>query len=321
MSAIAYPTEEIVEDRAPVECHVELVDRVMRLLPDDGFAEPLPGLHLHRASTPTGLGYGSTYPSFCVIAQGSKEIRVGDRAYVYDPEHYLITTASLPFASRIVEASPDHPYISLLLDLDPVVVGSVMIETGSQAANGKAISTAIAVSELDATLLDPMIRLAQLLDSPADARFLGPLIMREIVYRLLSGEQGNRVRYLAAQIGSTNRVATAIERIRRKFDEPLHVEQLANELGMSASSFHQRFKDITSMSPLQFQKQIRLHEARRLMLGERVDASTAGSRVGYDDVSHFTRDYKRIFGEPPHRDIKRLRDQAMESNDFTPLRK
>jgi AraC-like DNA-binding protein len=166
------------------------------------------------------------------------------------------------------------------------------------------------VSPLDASLLDDVVRLVRLLDAPADARFLVPLITREIIYQLLMGAQGDRLRQIAVLGGATHRIAAAIERMRMRndFKQPLRIEDLAQEVGMSVSGFHYHFKVVTAMSPGQFQKQLRLQEARRLMLGEHLDAASAGSRVGYDDASYFTREYKRLFGAPPMRDVARVRD-------------
>jgi AraC-like DNA-binding protein len=292
---------------------VELVERVARAIREDGIDEPLEGLRLRRASAPTELGHGTSYPSFCVVAQGSKEVRLGDRRFRYDPAHFLVATAALPVASRITEASKERPFLNLLLRLDPALVGSVMVEAGRPAPRGHSAATAIDVSLLDADLLDAVVRLVRLLDSPADARFLAPLIKREIVYRLLMGDQGDRVRHIATLGGGTNRIVEAIDRLRKDFDRSLRIEDLARDLGMSVSGFHHHFKEVTAMSPLQFQKQLRLQEARRLMLGEDFDAASAGYRVGYDDASHFNREYKRLFGAPPMRDVERLRGTLTES--------
>ncbi len=169
---------------------------------------------------------------------------------------------------------------------------------------------AINVSPLDASLLDAVVRLVKLLDTPTEARFLAPLITREIVYRLLIGEQAGRLRHIAVQGGHTDRIVRAIERFRKEFDQPLRIDDIAQQLGMSVSSFHQHFKAVTAMSPLQFQKRLRLQEARRLMLSENHDAASAGYQVGYDDASHFNREYKRLFGLPPMRDVERLREAA-----------
>lgn len=291
----------------------ELVERLSRAIREDGTAEPLPGLRLRRASAPSELGPGVAYPTFCVIAQGSKEILLGDHRYRYDPAHYLIATIELPIASRIVEASKERPYLGIVLALDPAVVSSVLVEVGHPAPRRPAAMTAIDVSPLDAGLLDAVVRLVRLLDASADARFLAPLVTREIVYRLLVGEQGGRLGHIATPGGSAHRIAEAVERLRNAFDQPLRIEDLARELGMSVSGFHHHFKAVTGLSPLQFQKQLRLQEARRLMLSERLDAASAGYRVGYDDASHFNREYKRLFGAPPLRDMARLREVAWAS--------
>jgi AraC-like DNA-binding protein len=292
----------------------ELVERIAPSIRQDGTVEPLEGLRLRRASLPTELGHGVSYPALCVIAQGSKEILLGDNRYRYDPAHYLITTAALPIASRITEASEERPYLGLVLRLDPTLVGSVMVEAGHPALRDNAAVKAIDVSLLDAGLLDAVLRLVRLLDSPiTEAGFLAPLIKREIVYRLLRGEQGGRLRHTTVLGGHSHLIARALERLRKDFDRPLRIDDIARELGMSVSGFHHHFKAVTAMSPLQFQKQMRLQEARRLMLGEDLDAASAGYRVGYGDASHFTREYKRLFGAPPVRDVERLREAATES--------
>lgn len=290
----------------------ELVARLARAVRDDGTVDPLPGLRLRRASAPTELGPGVAQPSFCVIAQGAKEILLGDRRYRYDPAHYLIASIELPIASRIVEASPERPYLSAIVALDVALVGSVLVEAGRPAPRGHTDVRAIDVSPLDGDLLDAVLRLVRLVESPADARVLAPLVMREIVYRLLAGEQGGRLGQIAALGGDSHRIVEAVERLRREFDRPLNIEGLAGALGMSVSGFHHHFKAVTGLSPLQFQKQLRLQEARRLMLGERLDAAGAGYRVGYDDASHFNREYKRVFGAPPLRDAQRLRQAAWD---------
>ncbi len=290
----------------------ELVERIARAIREDGTVEPMEGLRLRRASSPRELGHGVSYPALCVIAQGCKETLVGDHRYRYDPAHYLITTATLPIASRITEASEERPYLGVVLRLDPTLVGSVIVEAGHPVPRDSSDVRAIGVSPLDADLLDAVVRLVRLLDSvPTEARFLAPLVTREIVYRLLMGEQGGRLRHTAVLGGHS--IVEALDRLRRDFDRPLRVEDIARELGMSVSGFHHHFKAVTAMSPLQFQKQLRLQEARRLMLGEGLDAASAGYRVGYHDASHFNREYKRLFGEPPMRDVERLRGADTES--------
>jgi AraC-like DNA-binding protein len=237
---------------------------------------------------------------------------LGDSRYRYNPAQYLIATAALPIASRVVEAWPERPYLGIVLKLDPTLVGSVLVEAGQPAPRSNTSMAAIDVSPLDAGLLDAMVRLIRLLDSPTEARFLVPLVIREIVYRLLIGAQGGRLGQIAALGGSTHRIAEAVEWLRRDFNQPLRIEDIAHELGMSVSGFHHHFRTLTAMSPLQFQKQLRLQEARRLMLGEGLDAASAGYRVGYGNASHFTREYKRLFGAPPIRDVEHLRERARE---------
>ncbi len=290
----------------------ELAERIARAFQEDGSVEALQGLHFFRSSNPTEPLHGVSRPSFCVIAQGSKEVLLGDSRYRYDPAHYLLATVELPIAGQVLEASAERPYLSLLLELDPALVGSVMVEAGHLSSRNPGDVRALDVSPLDANLLDAVVRLVRLLDAPAEARILRPLITREIVFRLLMGEQGNRLRHLAllGGRGHTDRIAEAVERLRKDYSQPLHIESLARELGMSVSGFHHHFKAVTAMSPLQFQKQIRLQEARRLMLGENLDAASAGYRVGYDDASQFSREYKRLFGQPPMRDVERLREAA-----------
>jgi AraC-like DNA-binding protein len=294
----------------------ELVERLAHAIRDDGTVEPLKGLHLKRVSTPTNPTHGVSIPSFCVIAQGSKEVYIGEEYYRYDPAQYLLATVELPILIQIGEASRERPHLSLRLDLDPSIVGSVMVEAGLPSPRGHVNAKAIDVSPLDASLLDAVVRLVRLVDTPAEARVLMPLITREIVYRLLLSAQGDRLRHLAAFGSATDRIARAIERLRRDYDKPLRIENLARELGMSVSGFHAQFKAVTAMSPLQFQKQVRLQEARRLMFREALDATTAGRRVGYDDASYFNREYKSLFGEPPMRDVQRLRTVATANADL-----
>ncbi|HEY9906611.1 MAG TPA: AraC family transcriptional regulator [Thermosynechococcaceae cyanobacterium] len=288
----------------------ELAERIAEAIRQDGTIEPLKGLHFNRSSSPSECIHSVSVPAFCVIAQGSKEVLLGSNHYQYDPMHYLLATVELPITSQILEASPEKPYLSLRLDLDSTLASSVMVEAGYPSSRNGADVKAIDVSPLDANLLDAIVRLVRLLDSPAEAHVLAPLIKREIIYRLLMGEQGNRLRQIAVLGGYTHHIARAIDRLRKDFNQPLRIETIAQELGMSVSGFHHHFKSVTAMSPLQFQKQLRLQEARRLMLGESLDATSAAYRVGYDDASHFNREYKRLFGAPPMRDVERLREAA-----------
>ncbi|MEH2136836.1 AraC family transcriptional regulator [Nostoc sp.] len=286
----------------------ELAQRISQAIRADGTIEPLKGLYLHRFSSSRSACHAVSIPAFCVIAQGSKEVLLGSDRYQYDPAHYLLATVELPIMSQILEASKAQPFLSLRLDLDSTLVGSVMVEASYPAFQSRTNVKAIDVSPLDTPLLDAVVRLVRLVDTPAEARVLMPLVAREIIYRLLIGEQGARLRHIAVLGGYTHHIALAVERLRKDFKEPLRIESIAREMGMSVSGFHHHFKSVTAMSPLQFQKQLRLQEARRLMLGENFDATSAAYHVGYDDASHFNREYKRLFGAPPMRDVERLRE-------------
>jgi AraC-like DNA-binding protein len=292
----------------------ELIERIARAMPEDGVAEPLMGLHVARVSLPRQPVHSVLGPSFCVVVQGSKEFLIGDSRYRYDPLHYLLASVELPIVSRVMEASKGRPYLSVRLELTPTLVGSVIVESGRSLPPRHTDVRAVDVSPLDVNLLDAVVRLVRLLDSPVEAGALMPLITREIIYRLLIGEQGSRLRHLAILGGYTPHIARAIERLHQDFDQPISIEEIARELGMSVSSFHHHFKAITAMSPLQFQKQLRLQEARRLMLGEDLDAASAAYRVGYHDASYFNREYKSVFGVPPMRDMQRLREAANTSS-------
>jgi AraC-like DNA-binding protein len=222
----------------------------------------------------------------------------------------------------VVKALPglylSRSYLGLVLELDPALVSSVMVEADSPALYSHSSVKAINVSPLDAELLDVVVRLVRLIDTPQEARFLTPLVMREVIFRLLVGEQGSRLRYVTGVGGNPQRIVEAITRLHQEYDQPLRMEEVARKLGMSVSSFHHHFKEVTGMSPLQFQKHLRLQEARRLMLGEHLDATSAGSRVGYDDTSHFNREYKSLFGVPPRRDVERLRTTNWQNGDLIP---
>lgn len=293
----------------------EMVERMARAIPDAGFIQTLPGLFLARSSQAMQPVYGITQPTFCVVAQGSKEMYLGGERYQYDPYHYLIATAELPVVSRALEASDDRPYLGLQLFLDTSLIAAVMGEIGQTPPQTSKSMKALEVSPLDATLLDATLRLVRLLDDPLEAKVLLPLLTREIVYRLLVGQQGHRLRQMTVLGGHTQRISEAVQKICREFAAPLYVEEIARGIGMSVSGFHHHFKQVTALTPLQFQKQLRLQEARRLMLGEELDAASAGFRVGYEDASHFNHDYKRFFHVTPMRDVERLRESALAGAD------
>lgn len=284
-----------------------MIERMTRAVPGNDVLEIFPGVFLARASVMAERFHYVFRPAFCVIAQGSKQVLLGDEVFLYDPGHYLISTVDLPIVSHVAEASEERPYLSVRIDLDPTLVASAMMESGIETKKGQTSVKAMDVSSIDADLLDAVVRLVRLLDTPNEMRVLAPLIIREIVYRLLKGEQGARLSHLLAPGGDTRRISRAVKQLRENFDQPLRIENIAREIGMSVSGFHHHFKSVTAMSPVQFQKQLRLQEARRLMLGEDMDVAGAGFRVGYEDPSYFSREYKKLFGAPPQRDIAALR--------------
>ncbi|MHC5776073.1 AraC family transcriptional regulator [Nostoc sp.] len=285
----------------------ELIERMIRLAPENSLLEVFPGIFIYQSSKPTESQISVLKPAFCVIAQGSKDVLLNDELFHYDSGHYLISTLDLPIMSNVVEASEEKPYLNLRIDLDPALVAAVMIESGIETKKSGTGVKAMDVSPVDADLLEAVVKLVKLFDTPDEMKFLAPLIIREIIYRLLKGKQSARLSQLITTEGDAQRISRVVKQIRENIDQPLKIEDTAREIGMSVSGFHQHFKSVTAMSPLQFQKQIRLQEARRLMLGENMDVAIASFRVGYDDPSYFSREYKKLFGIPPHRDIAKLR--------------
>ena len=307
--------EEIKREQQRIESsRKELIERIIRFVPEDSIREPFPNIFIGRSSRMSEGVHSVFKPAFCVIAQGGKNVVLGEKVFKYDPAHYLISSIDLPIVSHIVGASKENPYLSFRLNLDVSMVASVIMESGIEITKRESPKLkAMDVSPIDADLLEAVVKLARLLDTPIEMKFLAPLIIREIIYRLLKGEQGARLSYLITSEGDARRIGRAVKQIREHFDEPLKIENIARETGMSVSGFHHHFKIVTAMSPLQFQKQIRLQEARRLMLGENLDVAGAGFRVGYDDPAYFSRDYKKLFGASPQRDIAKLRSNVETS--------
>ena len=298
-----------------------LVTNLLELMPQDGSYEVVSGLHVHRISQVNTPVYSMPKPAFCVIAQGRKEVHSGKHVYTYDPDSYLVSGVNLPVTSQNVEASIERPYLSLRMELDPTVIAAVILEIGDRAATLPPSVPGLDVGPFDANMRDAVIRLVQLARDAKHINFLIPLVQKEIIYRLLTGEHGALLQHLSLEAGSGNGIAQAIELLQREYDQPLQIEQMAQRVGMSTSRFHHQFKIVTKMSPLQFQKQLRLQEARRLMFAEDFDATSAGFQVGYRNLSQFNREYKRQFGEPPIRDMERLRltPGILEEYDLRPL--
>ena len=285
----------------------ELIERAERISSEDGSIELFPGFFRARVSKRTQSLHSIYQPAFCFIAQGSKRALLGEEVFSYDPGSYLLYTVDLPLVFHVDHASPEKPYLGFRLNLDPTLVAEVLMESGIVKKKREAPVKAIDVSQIDADLLDALLRLVRLYEKPNQTQMLAPLITKVIIYRLLIGGQGARLSHLVTVTGETRRISEAIGYLRQRLTEPLKIEEVARRFGMSVSGFHAQFKSVTAMSPLQFQKQIRLQEARRLMLGDNLDAASAGFRVGYEDPAYFSREYKNLFGAPPQRDITRLR--------------
>jgi AraC-like DNA-binding protein len=249
-------------------------------------------------------------PSICMVAQGAKRVLLGEDTYVYDAQHYLITSVHLPTIVQIIDASRKKPYLGLRLKLDPREISQLMVDSNLPPPRAQQSSRGMATGEVTLPLLTAVQRLIELLADEKDIPILAPIIQREIIYRLLVGEQGTRLRQIASTGSQSHQIARAIDWLKANFTQPLRVDDLAAQASMSSSTFHHHFRSMTALSPLQFQKQLRLQEAKRLMLTERMDAATAAFQVGYESPSQFSREYNRLFGSPPLRDIAKLRQMS-----------
>ncbi|KIU53152.1 AraC family transcriptional regulator [Pseudomonas putida] len=285
----------------------ELAGLVVRHCPSGTVPSAIADLHLSRYEQSTRSMPTLAQPALCILAQGRKEICLGDETYVYDPLHYMVVSVAMPISGALLEASPQNPSLGIRLDIDPAEINSLIAEAGPMGVPSQPSSRGVFIERLDTQMLDALLRLIRLLDTPKDIAVLAPLIRREILYRLLRGQQGARLYEIAMANTQTHRVCQAIQWLNDHFQRPLRIDDLAREVNLSASTLHHRFKAVTSMSPLQYQKQLRLQEARRLMLNDGLEASVAGYRVGYESPSQFSREYSRLYGAPPLRDMARLR--------------
>ena len=276
----------------------------------DQLVTAIPGLSLYRRDEPTKPMSGMYEPSICLIAQGAKRVLLGDETYVYDAQHFLITSVNLPTVAQIIKASRERPWLGLKLKLDQREISQLMVNSNLPPLRTQQSSRGMAIGEVTLPLISAFQRLIDLLAEPKDIPILAPIIQREIVYRLLVGDQGARLRQMASAGSQSQQIARAIDWLKSHFTNPVRIEDLATQVKMSTSTFHHHFRALTAMSPLQYQKWLRLNEARRLMLSERLDATSAAFEVGYQSPSQFSREYSRSFGAPPLRDITNLRTSA-----------
>lgn len=275
----------------------------------EDYPSPISSLFLYRRHAPTEPNVCLVEPSIVMVAQGAKQLVIGEQSYRYDPQRFLVTALDLPGSSRVLEATAAQPCLGLVYKLDLRTIAELAphVRPGRQSditAQGVA-----AIGHVTPALADPFVRLIALLHEPEASPVLAPLIEREIHYRLLLSDQSARLRQIASVGSQSFRIARALEWLRLHFNQPLRLDELASHVQMSTSNLHLHFRQLTAMSPLQYQKWLRLNEARRLMLNEQLDAASAAFRVGYESPSQFSREYSRLFGAPPKRDIESIRQE------------
>lgn len=287
----------------------QIADLLMSKAPEEGiYSTSIPGVEVFRADSPNNCVRSVYETALCLVAQGSKIVELGDIKVLYGPFTYMVTTVELPAAGQVVSASEEEPFLAIRMIIDPKDVTDVFLEIGDDLpVRSEKCPCGLFMAPVDYGILDAMTRLAKLMDSPADAKVLAPLIKREIIYRALVGEMGAWMRHFVKSDSHAHRITKVIEELKERFAEPLRVGELADTANMSESALYHTFKEVTRMSPLQYQKKLRLHEARRLMVAEGLEASTASYKVGYESPSHFSREYSRMFGAPPRADVMKLR--------------
>ncbi|MBD0787295.1 AraC family transcriptional regulator [Vibrio sp. Y2-5] len=288
-----------------------LIEKWTRTSNQFGNHTSIPGLRLSHWEAPTPPTSYTHNASICLIAQGKKQVLLGEDSFIYDANHFLISSVNLPITANIMEASKEKPYLGLILELDLQEISQLIVDSDYSFTHNREAQKGIAVGTLSQPLLDAFVRLLSLMDEPESIKVLAPVIKREIFYRLLMSEQGSRLNQIVTDGSHSHQISKAIEWLKSNFVKPLSVGELASYSGMSKSAFYTHFRSMTSMTPLQFQKKLRLSEARRLMLTENLDAMATTFKVGYESPSQFSREYSRLFGSPPSKDIKALRESNM----------
>lgn len=285
-----------------------MLQLLLQAITTNGLSDTIiPGVKLYRSDGPTAATPSIYEPTLCLLVQGSKLVWLGDEQLQYNELQYLLAPVTLPVSGKIITASPDKPYIALSVSLDLRELTDLVIDIASKVSPSAIPARGIAVGDADFCLMSVFQRLTQLLQSPHDIPVLLPLLKREMLYHLLLGPLGSQLREFTLIDSQAHRISKVIDMLHQRYNQPLRIKELADAAHLSESSLFQAFKTVTSMSPLQFQKQLRLNEARRIMLYEGVEAATASYKVGYESPSQFSREYSRLFGAPPKTDVARFR--------------
>ena len=285
----------------------EILGLLNELKLDEGFNDTLiPDFKIIKTSKLQDPVQAVYKPCLCLVIQGEKDVIIGDKIYTYAPGEYIFCSVEVPVTGHVTKASASKPYLCLMIDVEPAMVFDVLKDNPDLASKASRETSGTYVSKAETKLYEAFARLVKSLDTPSEVKFLSTMIFREIVFRILNDANGSVVRQMGVAGSQTQRITNAVGIIKKKYNSNLNIEKLAQEVGMSPSSFHKYFKDITNMSPLQYQKLVRLQEARRLLLSDAGDAASVGFAVGYESPSQFSREYSRLFGKPPKQDLKRL---------------
>lgn len=316
-SNMSKTTQTVIRKQNPIhELRAELACKIASLIGnEENRITEIPNVSLHRRTAPTPPCRTTYHPGIIVVAQGSKQVNLGQNTFIYDEAHYLLTAVDLPIVSWVAEATQEVPCLVLSLKLDISMVRELLSREEIHVADAPSDSPAMSIGETTPEFLGACCRLLDLLNSPQDISFLSGLIQREIIYRILRGPEGARLRAVATLGDQSHRTAKAIAWIAANYAKTLRVEELAELSSMGVSTLHHHFRILTSMSPLQYQKQLRLQSARSLMLNSGMDAARAAFEVGYESPTQFSREYSRFFGHPPMRDIRVLRSSVAHATD------
>lgn len=302
------------ESKMSVEIYnhqLELAKLIERYSEQDGVhSTAIPSLFLIRESIVTEPIARVNETSFCMILQGEKEVWLAEERFRYGPAHYIVASADLPVTGQVIKASTDSPYLALKLEFTPNQILDVLSDSDNRVGQKKNAKRAMFVSKVEPALLDAVIRLARLLENPKHIPVLAPLFIKEILYWILQGPHGESLEQMAIKGSNGDRIRDVIEHIIKNYDRSFKIEELSEIANMSVASLHRHFKEVTAMSPIQFQKQLRLQEARTLLLTDSTDIADVAFRVGYESQSQFSREYSRMFGCPPREDINRMREKS-----------